>query len=686
MDVKSYEDLLGQIEEYNSTISHLTDLKNELDASDLTDEEKRNQQTELDNNLETARKRLAELLSYQENFNKMYNNIMEMRGIDVNNAQDPEVAQRRLDELRTETAGIRNFLPSNLQEEVRERVMGNISNSQSTQTPPGQEQTSTPNTPNTVNTDEFQRIESEFNGVLGNKSIDELSISEIQELQEKYSSIKERLENLKGSANPSTSIESINSLEEKIDSGLNEAQIIIEERNAVIQRIDEEIKSTEEQIRLAREQVVGFEDQINQLEGNPLNQNRIASLRESATTIQSQITESENKITKLNASKIKITNGEIVDLNKVNPKTTISTGSAPAPESSTGPLRPAPAPSPTGPYSASGPTTPTGPAPAPRRPGPVRPVPAAPTPAVVLPNTLENLVKKGVLPKNLSNSKLLDICQALHISVTDMTTELNAEQIGRLKNDHQIQTALTNQSLTDKNKAMIAKYDALIAQYETILKDKMSNGFSPETIASVEEKLNSAKSERDKLHSQNKEISAFDRSTLMSGIAGLRDDSLDARALDKNDELRKKYKKLDEQMEKKKELKSELFKKIQDHRIKRTLNKIEELKEKKGNIARKQIQVVNEESDKYFDRTGKKLRKQIERQKRTSQSIDKMNEMRKQIRSNNVERGNIDSDLELGNNSFADRARLNLEDMRLGFQNNRLENQINREDRSVRRG
>ena len=562
------------------------------------------------------------------------------------------------------------------------------------------------NVPRRNYANEYQRLEVEFDLVLSDRDLSEVGLEELETVSKKYTDIKERKQRLIEDIekeirnNDNIDIEALRQLlnrneafTSKIEKGLSDIEVITEEKEAIKEQLEDQIKELEDKIKLTHEQINDIEDKINQLMGNPLNQPQIDRYREIATQLQGTIKNDEDKIRELKDDiKILMKGGklnikELSDM-KVDEITPIVVPEATAVEEKSKEEKPKESPKPEEKPKEKGEEKPeekreqnapvgphTGPA---RREG----APAGPTPAVApeLPNTLENLIKKGELPNNFTPEELLDICAALNINVKDMKTIISKEHLDRLKNDHQIQTAMINQRIYERNKKKISEYDKLIAKYETILNDKMNRGsFSDEYIAKVEALHAKLKEEKTKLELKNMSITAFERKEVVKGTSHLSDESLDAKAMNQNEKIRQQYEKLDELRREKAEASSKFKQRKQDKRIEKVLKRIEKLKDKKSVIVSKQTQIVNENSDKYIERMTSKIQKQVARQERIEQNVEVINEISSRIEQSNAERQRIAEDRKKETRLF-DKIGMAIEDRRLESQLSSLENQRDFQD------
>ena len=719
MEINTYSDLVNKIRDLRNEQNHLNDLQRQLDESNLDAEQRRREQQSITDHTRNTTRRLNELLAMQNAYNIMLENIRALRNIDVENAPDRQVAEEWVEELSDAIIEARTHLPESLQHEIRDRIQmtkeefedivpeneQNVEpvqiNQQNTtqQVPvnpnPVREAANT-NVPRRNYANEYQRLEVEFDLVLSDRDLSEVGLEELETVSKKYTDIKERKQRLIEDIekeirnNDNIDIEALRQLlnrneafTSKIEKGLSDIEVITEEKEAIKEQLEDQIKELEDKIKFTHEQINDIEGKINQLMGNPLNQPQIDRYRELSTQLQETIKNDEDKIRELKDDiKILMKGGklnikELSDM-KVDEITPLVVPEATVVEEKPKEEKPkekeeekpeekreqnAPVESHTGPARKEG-------------------APSGPKPAVApeLPNTLENLIKKGELPNNFTPEELLEICAALNINVKDMKTIISKEHLDRLKNDHQIQTAMINQRIYERNKKKISEYDKLIAKYETILNDKMNRGsFSDEYIAKVEALYAKLKEEKTKLELKNMSITAFERKEVVKGTSHLSDESLDAKAMNQNEKIRQQYEKLDELRKEKAEASSKFKQRKQDKRIEKVLKRIEKLKDKKSVIVSKQTQIVNENSDKYIERMTSKIKKQVTRQERIEQNVEAINEISARIEQNKAERSRVAEDRKKETKLF-DKIGMAIEDRRLESQISSLENQRDFQD------
>lgn len=290
---------------------------------------------------------------------------------------------------------------------------------------------------------------------------------------------------------------------------------------------------------------------------------------------------------------------------------------------------------------------------------------------VVKEDTIDDLIAKGVLPKYLNREDLLYICEQLGIKVVDKDTVLTKEQIVRLQEDHEIQMALLNQRIYDRNLTKIEEYDKLIARYETILKEMNAENFSPKYMENVNDLLTKCKAEKKKYTDRNAKLLVKTRADLEKAFSG--------RAMRFNNNIRAQYEKLDQLQKDKEVYKSKFKQRRLDSRIKSTLKTIERLKGKKATIASKQQQIVNDNDQKYIDRVTEKLQAYLAKQKRVERSVDKINKISERIGLNKEEMRNLEEDIK-NEEHFFERIGMRIEDGRIKRETSRLSNEMGRED------
>ncbi len=656
MNIESYSDLEREIQRYQSEIEHLNDVQRQLNESNLNFDERNREQQSITNHMNNTNQVLNNFLEMQRAYNTFVNNLQAIKQIDIENASNKEEAQNRLETLQNEIIEVRKILPESLQREIRENAVANKENLN--------------NNINYIN--EYENLINEYNQIIDDKDLDEIGLNDYDEIEKKYNEVSAKRDKLFEALNAlegQVSEEELNDLlgidsglKEKIDRDIDEFKAIKETKKVFKEEKEIEIQNIKDKIKFTKEQQSEVENTINQLLGKNFDNSIIEKYRDIVTKLQESISKDEKKLEELNSELGIILNGGKIEMTSsvddVIKQTKIEEKKDEIEEQNKGQVKL------NNQIQTESQT---------QTPGQTQVQPK-------VPNTLDNLVKNGKLPKNLSKEELYNICAKLNIQITDASTELSNEQIERLSDDHEIQVALLNQRIVERNQRKISEYDKLIAKYESILQDKMQGKeFSDEYVSKVVNLLEKTKNERQVYIDRNEKITAFDNSEVMGGISELRNGILDARASGINDELRSYYEKLDSLRKKREKSRSKFKQKVDDERIKKTLARIKKLKEKKSVLSDKQTQIVNKNAEKYISNMTKKIKKHLTRQGKVEISVDKINDLNERIERNNQERQNIAHDLQT-ETSLLNKIEMSVENKILQAQATSLQGQKNVED------
>ena len=746
MEIYTYEQLANEIKRLQSENARLTNERAQLAGATLSPDDRARREQSYTDRIRNVATRLNDLLVMERAYNTMLDNIRTLRNIDVENAPNRETVEEMVDNLRNETIEARTHLSEGLQQEIRDRFQIGVDDFENTfqqenQPIPTQQTNTTPNQTAPTNTaptatapatntttppansetetetvnfiDEYRKISSEYDAVLGERTLTEVGLRDFDSIRRRYIEIRDKKKKLLEDSN--VDLRTINSaidmetlreilnnnheFDERIERDLKEIESLKEEKTILKESFEAEIQDLQKGIEAARFRIAELENLNNQLIGNPLNKALVDKNSEEISKLKDAIFNDEKEIQAIKADIKALMNGGKIRERKVNEKpleeiaideiTDIKeeeqTKEEDKPKGEEKPKEEKPEEKPkeeekpkdmgTTP---GGPTGMNGPASgAMGRPGGMPGGPALPP---ELPDTLEGLKQKGVLPRDYTEKELLEICKALNIDVKDMNTVLSKEHIERLTSDHQIQSAMINQRIYDRTARKIAEYDSLIAKYESILKDRMKHtAFSDEYIEKVETLVDKLKAEQATLRDKNMKVISDGRGTLAKGIASLSNKSLDARATNKNEKIRKAYDKLDDLKREKAEASSKFKQRKQDKRIARVLKRIEKLKEKKATIVSKQTQIINEKSDEYIERMTAKIQKHVARQANIEQNVNAINAIADRIEQTNAERNRIAMDKQKENRLF-DRIGMAFEDRKLESQLSNLEVQRDIQD------
>ena len=228
--------------------------------------------------------------------------------------------------------------------------------------------------------------------------------------------------------------------------------------------------------------------------------------------------------------------------------------------------------------------------------------------------SLAGYIAAGVLPGNLTEAQIIQICNAVGIPATDLSFEITKEQLQRLTDDKVIQTAKMNQSIYSKRQEKAQEYDRLIAKYEAMITDpEAKHNMGPENIARIQQLIDKLKEEKKLLNETAKKYQEhadvehieskqdpIDRAIGIDHRRAVKSDKL-------NEQLREQYRELDKLQVEKGKAKSDRMKRRADRRIEKTLQRIQELKTKRGTYTAKQNAVINKHSDEYIRKTTEKI-------------------------------------------------------------------------------
>ena len=517
----------------------------------------------------------------------------------------------------------------------------------------------------------FTAMTKEFDDILGGKVLDEIGLSDLEEITKKYGDLQKKIEQyskdieeaLKAGTMSEEEVNklraSIPNLKQKVEDRLKEIEVVKEAKEAIREAINNNILVANNNMKLLAAKKIELQNKVKEDIINGVDAATRDAKIAQITALEEQIAQYMTQVEDLKQDLIAIEKGGVVP--KREPIAALDPASltplAPeAPKKDT-PKPPAPegAPKPTAPLT-----------PPPRRKG------AAPGSRVPTKQTIENLIKAGKLPKFLKIEDLLAICKIYNIPAVDKTTVLTPQQIKLLTEDYEIQVALLNQRIYEHNQTKIEQYDKLIAKYEAILKDKINErNFSPEYIKRVEDLLRKCQEERKQFVDRNEKIRLMTREELAHEFKG--------RAMNVNNNIRERYQELARLEEEKKKFKSKFRQRRIDAKIQKLLSRIERLKGKKATIATKQQQIVNNNNQKYIDKVTARLTDYMRRQRELEHSVDRMNELGERIDRSREEIDSLTEDIKNERNFF-ERVGMRIENGRLKREAGRLEDELLDED------
>ncbi len=703
MNFGSYSELEKEIDRLKNNLEKSLEYKKVAEnSSSLHFDDKAKSLNRLEGEINSLENQIKSLEEIQKAYNEYIDNLKEIQDL-YNSIEKVENLEEKLNSLRDKVSKAKSLLPESLLKEAMQKIQEYIKTRNNNVVKPKIE----------FHENEFQvsfkeeidKLVSQMNNILKDKSVEELRYGDLINSKNdllRLIPVKEELfSRIKASQKliDKATYEELMSqnvlITKKIDESMKSIDANKRERDAIKKLINKELKDDKKKISILDKKRNEFEDKVNNPEKYKLSQEEVDKLIFALKVISDDRNMLIGRVRELNVNLNRVNDGiaikkEFKDSLLVEPKTKSDfkafelSNPKPKPKA-----KPEPSKTQNGNSSSSSSTKS-----APDNKAPVkgseekRKTGEKEIPKAVNPNSIEDLIKNGKLPRFLDFDNLKKIFYALNIPVKDKNTVLNPEQIDRLQNDHEIQVLLLCEKVYDRNEKKVSEYDLLISKYESILKDKMKNhdhikNFSPAYIQKVQNLLGKLKYERAMYIERNQRLKAnlkignLDLEYSGKNVLANIDDKNNAMLLDtvasvKNDKLRSKYQKLDGLREKK--YKSKFRNKIHEKRIQKVLKRIEELKSKKAAIASKQTQIINSNTDLYIKKVTERLQKYSNRQNSIERSVDKINDIGERIEMNHQERKDLLDDYRKEPN-FLDKMSIAFEDGRLERETDRLETQ-----------
>ena len=665
---------VGQLENaldsYGVEVRRVYDNIEKIKNSSLGEEQKEVALNSMEPDLKDKRNILNVLFQIQNRFNRYLSAYRAIFELQKDRSIGREAYEEKRKELEKELEECIDFIPENMYSELNEKLV-DIQDLYKADVPDlDEEETLEPSVMEAT----YQGLEDRFDSLLGGRDLDEIGLDELDEVERNTRNLQERVESFYKQLafahdNHTISDEEYEKLEKEsgrynavLLSMLDDMVVLRETKEAIKEEVKENIDKCTKNIDKLNAEISKIQEEIREIIINKgsaeARDKKIEEARLKATEIEKYKKELENfqaDLEKLDKG------GKIVKREPVK----IITEERKPEELTPPPLT-------RGPEAGPKPAPKTAPKPAPK-PAPDRKKGETVKPKVAKNYTFDDLIVAGILPKYLKREDLIAICAAYGIKIVDGTTVLTPEQIQILAEDHEIQMAILNQQIYDRNQAIIAKYDALIAKYEAILNDKINEkNFSPEYIRNVKKLIIKCKQERQELIEKNEKIKLMSHEDIMR--------EYDGRAMSKNEKIREKYRDLAAFEEEKKTGSKSKFKKNRiEARMNRLRGKIERLKAKKGLIASKQQQIVNKNAQKYIDRRTKDLEEFYRRQTEMERSVDKINALAEKIELGHKEIEALEADIRAEDELF-ERIGMRIENGKLKREEGRLKGELREED------
>ena len=292
--------------------------------------------------------------------------------------------------------------------------------------------------------------------------------------------------------------------------------------------------------------------------------------------------------------------------------------------------------------------------------------------------SLNQLKADGIIPSNIPDTLLINICRSLGIPVHDMDFGLNNDQIERLRDCSTIIVAQRNAKYKNLYSRKYNEYQKLIEKYEK-LRDSKTSVLDKDDIIKINKVIGKLKKERDKYRRVSNSITYASEGINFDDLGSKINQklaNLDGKIASKyNTKMIKQYQKVDELRDIKKYTNSKFKKMIISKKMRKINKRIESLKEKQGLYLYSQNKLINKNSEKFIKKMQKKQLVYIREQVSIDRDISKINELRGQIKDivqNNIDLENNQKNIDL--NTISGR-----------IKNSQLERQINKNERLIER-
>lgn len=233
--------------------------------------------------------------------------------------------------------------------------------------------------------------------------------------------------------------------------------------------------------------------------------------------------------------------------------------------------------------------------------------------------SIDDLKNLGIIPKDIPDNILIDLCNRIGINNFSMQMSLNQEQISRIVYSSDVNNYKVKSSLSNSHQSVIAKYDELINGYVNILNGiKSRSGFDEEkqAISGLITKLQTEKSNYQKQingFSLNNVSQYFDYG-INNKISQTANDTLKniAKATEEqqnqiDNKLDKLYKKLDHaKNSRNRTISGKLKASIRTRNLEAKINK---LRSKQGKLRSRQSRIVGTNTRMYLDKMNKRFEK-----------------------------------------------------------------------------
>ncbi len=270
-------------------------------------------------------------------------------------------------------------------------------------------------------------------------------------------------------------------------------------------------------------------------------------------------------------------------------------------------------------------------------------------PQRIIPDSIFYYVQTGVLPKNLTEGKIVQIANALGIPAKDGSFRLDKTALMRLQNDKEIRLAKQNEKIYGIHQQEINKFARTSESYSAMMDDRLNPVFN-EALESQQTRLNS---QIDTLVENQQEINAdsvkehFDMNgNLTNKLQGIRAEAFDKRADKVNEKLRAQYEILDQRALERQQAHGKIRQVVSEKRYQKVANRVARLQRKEGRITEKQFALMDSQAQKYIDAKNKQLHRYQEKQRKVQERIDKVNKYTESIRQDEQKLNDNNEDLE----------------------------------------
>ncbi len=249
------------------------------------------------------------------------------------------------------------------------------------------------------------------------------------------------------------------------------------------------------------------------------------------------------------------------------------------------------------------------------------------------PNSIGDLMNRGIIPKHLTMQQISKICRKLNIIPRNRSVDkefvVEDGKLDRLINDNDLELARNEQEIRSTLVEGEGLFGGLLVDYQQMQGMAVAqDGVWKKNVDSFVKGMSKENNDYEATLKGMQDNGILEELDLSERTQNKVDD-LDDKKSDISEKLRAEYKKLDKELaiQKKKNPVRKFFSKIRQHGIE---SKIERFSKKEAKINGKKLEIMTTEAQKYMEQKAKEFERRQKEQKKMQAKIEKADELKRE--------------------------------------------------------